>query len=124
MLWSFSLTPSDLILTTALASLAGRSLCAGAAVLPRDSIPAFSRARSGFLDTVASPLARIAESIPEAVVADRTLTRTGARLTTITAATATEQATTTATGMTRRRKDWGMWRDLLVPAETPPDSPR
>src|SRR5438876_1506903 len=33
-----------------------------------------------------------AESIPETVVSDRTLTKTGSRMTTITAATATEQS--------------------------------
>src|SRR5213592_255392 len=106
-----------------LAALVARSVWAAAAVAARDSIPALSRARSGFLETVASPLARIAESIPDVVVAHRTLTRTGARLATITNATATEQATTAAMGMTRRRKDWGMWRDLLVLRERPPTAP-
>src|ERR1051326_1128821 len=107
---SLSGTPSCLMRAISLAALAARSRWALLAVEAEASIPAEMMARSGFLETVASPLARTALSGPPvALVADRTLTRIGGRLATMTAAIATETAIAAAMGMTTRRTLWGIW---------------
>ncbi len=100
MLRSLAATGIDLMRAISLAALPARSACAADAVEPSDSMPVLMTARSGFFETMASPLVRIAGSIEEeVVVAEGPATISVGRLeaTTI-AATAREQATTTPSG--------------------------
>src|SRR5690348_16989839 len=77
------------------AALPARSPCAAAAVACCDSTPMYTMARSGFLETVASPLVRMAGVMLEAAsVADGEPVRTIGRLKAVmTAATTSEPAT-------------------------------
>src|SRR6266566_1150885 len=91
---SASGTPSALIRAIKLAALPARSACAADAVEPLDSMAASTTARSGFRDTIASPLVRIAGAIVEVDVDSvGVLVRTiGRPNVTTSAATTTEQA--------------------------------
>src|SRR6266852_1275860 len=97
---SASGTPSALTRAISLPAFPARSLCAADAVEPSDSTPAETMARSGFLETIASPLVRIAGWIVEDDVdSDGEAVRTTGRLKAMTrAATITEQATAIPTG--------------------------
>src|SRR5690349_1165471 len=118
---SLSATPSCLMRAISLAALAARPCWAALAVEAEASIPAEMMARSGFLETVASPLARTALSGPPVLlVAERTLTRIGGRLATMTAAMAIETARAAAMGISTRRTLWGMWARPPFAWRTPP----
>src|SRR4029077_4861479 len=59
---SLSATPSAFTRAISLPALAARSCCAAEALLSLDSTPTEINARSGFLDTIASPLVMTAGS--------------------------------------------------------------